>query len=123
MNTRTTAASLLLALATLAGCQSHGPRTREYTLILSSALPVTFTGTLRVDGKEQPVSGTTPAEYPLVAERIDCELVQGPEPGLLTVQIRQQGDPEFTQTVLSSQGPNSPLRGTARTHDFWAWLR
>jgi len=123
MDPRITAASLLLALAGLAGCQSRTPGTREYVLILTSATPVTFTGSLRVDGKDQPVSGTTPAEYQLVAGRIDCKLTQGPENGLLTVQIRPEPNPDSVETVLSSQGPNTPLRGSARVHDFWSWLR
>jgi len=111
-----------LALLLLTGCQSHGPQTREYVLILTSATPVSFSGTLRVDGRSQPVSGTTPAQYQLAATRIDCDLTQGPENGLLTVQIRPQPNPDSVESVYSSKGPNTRLHGTAKVRDIWAWL-
>ncbi|MBN8247840.1 MAG: hypothetical protein J0L84_10395 [Verrucomicrobia bacterium] len=114
-------AAPLLAIVLLAGCQSSGTGTRDYVLLLTSATPVTFSGKIRVDGKEQAVSGTTPAEYRLAGGRIDYHLTQGPENGLLTVQIRTQPDADSVESVSSSTGPNTALQGTSKIRDIWAW--
>lgn len=116
--------SLLLLSGILAGagCQSRPTQPTEFVISVTSSTPVTFSGHLRVDGKEQAVSGTTPAEYKVSGQRVACQLVQGPENGLLTVQIRLGIQEDAAEFVASSGGPNTGLHGTVNPNNSWQWL-
>ncbi|MBX3733595.1 MAG: hypothetical protein KF791_13495 [Verrucomicrobiae bacterium] len=111
----------LLAVVLWTGCQTT-PAKREYVVILTSATPVSYSGTLRLDNRDQVVSGMTPATYTLSANRIACDLRQGPENGLLTAQIRMAPDLESQEFVTSALGPNTELKGSVNPDSFWSWL-
>lgn len=115
---------LLLLTGILAGtgCQTHPKRPTEFVIEVSSSTPVTFSGHLSVDGKDQSVSGTTPAMYKVSGQRVDCHLVQGPENGLLTVQIRLGIQEDAAEFVASSGGPNTALHGSVNPNSSWEWL-
>lgn len=115
---------LLLLTGILAGtgCQTRPQRPTEFVIAVTSSTPVTFSGNLRVDGKEQSVSGTTPATYKVSGQRVDCHLVQGPENGLLTVQIRLGIQEDAAEFVASSGGPNTDLHGSVNPNSSWQWL-
>jgi len=86
---------LLAALAALVftGCQtttttrSASPGAEDAIVRLSSASPVTFSGSVNVDGKLSFISGTTPAEYTFHAEKVECDIRKGPEPGELKIEV------------------------------------
>lgn len=106
---------VIAAALAAAGCQSHSKHSkpsRAFVVTLSSATPVSFSGHLKVDGKDQSISGTTPAEYKIAAQSISCDLVQGPESGLLTVQVRIDGNPDALELVTASSGPNTAARAS-----------
>lgn len=104
----------------LAGCQSH-PQSREFTLTLTSAMPVSFAGNLRVDGRDQAISGMTPAEYRVTGQQIQWEVRQGPENGLLTAQVRIGENTDALALVTASTGPNTEARGVIRRDHGWSW--
>ena len=120
MNTR----SLLPALAAsllIAGCQTHAPQPREFVVSLTSATTVRFTGHLQVDGKEQAISGNTPAEYKIVAHNVSICVNQGPENGLLTAEVRVGAQTDAPILVTASGGPNTSAQGTTKPHFGWYW--
>lgn len=115
---------LVLVAGILAGpgCQTRPQRPTEFVIEVSSSTPVTFSGHLRVDGKDQSISGTTPANYRVSGQRVDCHLVQGPENGLLTIQIRLGVQEDAAEFVASSGGPNTDLHGSVNPNSSWEWL-
>lgn len=103
----------------LAGCQSHPTQPSTLVVNLTSATPVSFSGHLKVDGKDQSVSGTTPAEYKVTGKSVTVDLRQGPEDGLLTAQVRIEGDSAELQLVTASNGPNTDVRGALQLARPW----
>jgi len=107
---------LLCSAATLAallvsGCQTNRTAPREIVVSVTSATPVSFSGHFQADGKDQAVSGMTPAEFKIVASRLDCNLRQGPENGTMTIEVRTDTNSEHFALVTASTGPNTDARG------------
>ena len=105
----------LLALAAVAalfgaGCQTTNG-SRDVVIKVTSATPVTFTGNIRTDGKVQPISGTTPAVFTVTGNRVDCQILQGPENGTLTVELHVGSQPDSIVLVSSSNGPGTEAKG------------
>ncbi len=100
------AAILLLA----AGCQTKAPQ-REIVLSLTSALPVSYSGIVVVDGKKETVSGRTPAELRFTAREVQCEITQGGENGLLTIEAKAVDLPQRVEMVTGTTGPNTTAQG------------
>ncbi len=121
MNNRLLLLPIVATALVVSGCQSHSRSSREFVVSLTSATPVSFTGHLKVDGKLQAVSGTTPAEYKIPAHSLSCDLVQGPENGLLTVEIRTGTTSDHLDLVASTGGPNTPVTGTIPSTTGWYW--
>ena len=121
MNNRLLLLPIVATAFVVSGCQSHSRSSREFVVSLTSATPVSFTGHLKVDGKVQAVSGTTPAEYTIPAHSLSCDLVQGPENGLLTVEIRTGTTSDHLDLVASTGGPNTPVKGTLPSTTGWYW--
>lgn len=120
MNTR----HLLPAVAAcllIAGCQTHAPQPREFVVSLTSAVSVSFTGHLTVDGKDQAISGNTPAVYKIVAHNVAVHMNQGPENGLLTAEVRVGPHTDAPVFVTASDGPNTSGHGTTKPHGGWYW--
>lgn len=121
MNNRLLLLPIAATALVVSGCQTHSRSSHEFVVSLTSATPVSFTGHLKVDGKVQAVSGTTPAEYTIPAHSLSCELVQGPENGLLTVEIRKGTHSDNLDLVAATGGPNTTVKGTLPSTTGWYW--
>ena len=105
----------------MSGCQSRPPQQHTFVVTLSSATPVNFNGHLTLDGKDQPISGTTPAEFKVLGQTISCELQQGPQNGFLTVEVRQGEHTDAPLIVAASNGPGSTAHGEMKPDHGWYW--
>jgi len=114
MNFRIATLPLLTALLA-AGCQTQATK-RGVVVSLSSAMPVSYSGVIRADGQEHAVSGTTPATLTYKAHRVDCRIQQGPEVGMLTIEVKALELPERNEMVTASTGPNTVAKGGASFH-------
>ena len=95
------------------GCQTRVSCCQEVSLTLTSALPVSYSGVVLVDGKEQSVQGKTPAVLKFQGHRLECRLKQGPEQGLLTAELRGKGLPKQAERVTASNGPGTEFTASA----------
>jgi hypothetical protein len=103
--------SLVAALAIAAfstGCQTT-PGARDFTISLTSTEPVSFSGVLVIDGYPKNIAGKTPMTYHLRGSRVDCDIVQGPEPGELKIEVQFAGGMALDVT---GQGPNKNVKGS-----------
>lgn len=103
-----TLVAVLAAAVVSSGCQST-PGARDIHVRLTSETPVSFTGSLLIDGYPKAVSGKTPANFKFHGSRVDCEILQGPEPGTLKVEVQFGAGVTLTAT---SQGPGQPVKGS-----------
>lgn len=104
-----------LAGVLLVGCQTRTPA-REVVLQLTSALPVSFSGVVEVDGKPETVSGRTPAELRYTGHTVNCQIEQGPENGLLTIEVKSVDVPQRVEMVTATTGPKTVAKGYV---SFW----
>ncbi|HAB18027.1 MAG TPA: hypothetical protein PLX89_22845 [Verrucomicrobiota bacterium] len=96
----------VVAAALSAGCQHRVPKS-ELDIRLTSATPVGFSGTVWIDGKEQPLEGKTPAELKVQAHTVRYQVRQSADNGTLTVEVHQKHHPNQLTRVAASTGPNT----------------
>ena len=73
---------------------------------------VTFLGTIITNGVRSAVSGSVPSDFTIQARDIDCEFLQGPEPGKIDIEISigTSGSDMILNSTESTRGPYSTVR-------------
>lgn len=110
MNSRILPLMTMVGALMAAGCQTRAPQ--EVVIQLTSATPVSYSGTVVVDGKKQEISGRTPTELRYQANRVDCRVKQGAENGMLTIEVMFPEKPDALESVTASTGPETFAKGS-----------
>jgi hypothetical protein len=93
----------LAAFALLTGCQSTPPKSAgEIVVRLTSESPVSYAGTVNVDGLNHAVSGVTPATLNYHGRQADCDLRKVSGSGSLQIEIEVGG----RTVTLTESGSN-----------------
>ena len=104
----------IVAMLALVGCRtalSEEQVDHHYAIVVSGAAGASFTGTIKVDGVRQTVSGTAPTTLSFYCRRLDCSFHQGAESGWLRFEVR---DSARILGAGATTGPEGHCRFTAR---------
>lgn len=110
MNSRILPLITMVGALMAAGCQTRAPQ--EVVIQLTSATPVSYSGTVVVDGQSKEISGRTPTELRYQANRVDCRVKQGSENGTLTIEVMFPENPDALESVTASTGPETLAKGS-----------
>ncbi len=85
-------AAACAALTTFTGCETTPPKQAGAIVVtLTSETPVAYGGTIRVDGQNQTVSGTTPAVLQYWGTQADCDIKKVSGTGTLKIDVKVGG--------------------------------